>query len=69
MVKDIIIDEFNSSLTMTGISMATSLPELVSDFKAMKEEAKEKAEDLERDRERLEDIKSTIKFLDTINNM
>lgn len=69
MVKDIIIDEFNSSLTMTGINMAASLPELVSDFKAMKEEAKEKAEDLERDREKLEDIKSTIKFLDTINNM
>ena len=69
MVKDIIIDEFNSSLTMTGINMTTSLPELVSDFKAMKEEAKEKAEDLERDREKLEDIKSTIKFLDTINNM
>ena len=69
MVRDIIIDEFNSSLTMTGINMATSVPELVSDVKAMKEEAKEKAEDLERDREKLEDIKSTIKFLDTINNM
>ncbi len=69
MVREIIKDEFNSSLTMAGISMATSLPELVGDFKAMKEEAKEKAEDLERDSEKLEDIKTSLKFLETINNM
>ena len=69
MVREIIKDEFNSSLCMTGINMATSIPELVSDFKAMKEEAKEKAETLKRDCEKLEDIKETLKFLDTINNM
>ncbi len=69
MVREIIKDEFNSNLTMAGISMATSLPELVGDFKAMKEEAKEKAEDLERDSEKLEDIKTSLKFLETINNM
>lgn len=69
MVREIIKDEFSSSLTMTGINMATSLPELVGDFKAMKEEAKERAKALERDSESLEDIKATLKFLDTINNM